>query len=319
MSTGHISAFEINASISRARSVSYSEVAAVVVLTGTLSSPLLMRSSTFGQGDGHQQKRLARVNYRLKKSQRRALLAININGSTGLRFTPDQCRKWMTMQAVTLQIIVTTVDIILIIRVYALYNRSRALLACILVPFTGEVAALCCMLVVITPKLGFNAECFVVTSPHLFVAYWITSLVFETLLFMLTLVKFISAFRQGWGRGQLVQQFTADGTWAYALIFTTMLVNAMLYEYVHSPLAGICFTWLLSVLSFAGSRLVLIPRKRDASDRTGTITVRDIELDILPPSPHSLHSLSYPIHMSFKPIVAAKHLDWIDVNHDDIN
>lgn len=118
----------------------------------------------------------------------RALLAININGSTGLRFTQGECRKWMVMQAVILQIIVTAVDIILVIRgmcpsrhapydthdrlVFALYNRNRTLLTCIMIPFTGEVAVLCYILATVTPQLGFNAECFVVSSPHLFVAYW---------------------------------------------------------------------------------------------------------------------------------------------------
>ena len=45
-----------------------------------------------------------------------ALLAINVDGSTGLHFTPAQCEKWQIVQAVMLQLIVTAVDIILITR-----------------------------------------------------------------------------------------------------------------------------------------------------------------------------------------------------------
>ena len=47
---------------------------------------------------------------------RRALLAINVNGSTGLKFTPGQCGAWQIVQGALLQIIVTAVDVILVTR-----------------------------------------------------------------------------------------------------------------------------------------------------------------------------------------------------------
>lgn len=68
------------------------------------------------------------------------------------------------------------------------------------------------------------------------------SLLFETILFALTMFRFCEAVRQGWGRGPVLQQFVSDGTWAYALVFATMLVNMMLYKYVRSTLTGICYT-----------------------------------------------------------------------------
>ena len=70
----------------------------------------------------------------------------------------------------------------------------------------------------------------------------VISLAFETLLFTLTIGKFLDGVRQGWGKAVMVQQFIADGTWAYALIFLVMLVNMMFYKYVHSELTRICYT-----------------------------------------------------------------------------
>ena len=46
----------------------------------------------------------------------RALLAINVNGSTGLQFSVSECKKWMVVQAVILQLIITSVDVILVMR-----------------------------------------------------------------------------------------------------------------------------------------------------------------------------------------------------------
>lgn len=151
------------------------------------------------------------------------------------------------------------------------------------------------------------------------------SLAFETVLFVLTIVKFVDAVKQGWGKGPIMQQFVTDGTWAYTLIFVVMLVNMMLYKYVHSTLTGICYTyvftnlipppcrayltspgrWLLVVMSFAvrllafafsdvslidlqGSRLVLNPRRSSASQYVSTRT-SDIEMSHISSFGHFSH------------------------------
>lgn len=119
----------------------------------------------------------------------RALLAINVDGSTGLRFSLAECRKWMIVQAVILQFIITTVDVILMMRgtfpshydsvyllisipVYALYNKNRTLLGVLSVIFVAELVLLSYILAVVTSKFTLNDDCFVTSSPPLFVAYW---------------------------------------------------------------------------------------------------------------------------------------------------
>lgn len=165
--------------------------------------------------------------------------------------------------------------------VYALYNRNLKLTAVLALLFCGEVAYLSYVLSVVSPRLTFNTDCFVTSSPKIFISYWyaspdnlspgsltdlsillrIVSLVFETILFLLTLYKFLEAVRSGWGKRPVMQQFIGDGTWAYTLIFSSshrlvccitapanilllvaMLINSLLYKLVHTPIAGICFT-----------------------------------------------------------------------------
>ncbi|TCD61109.1 hypothetical protein EIP91_009027 [Steccherinum ochraceum] len=210
-----------------------------------------------------------------------ALIAINADGSTGLFFSTADCHRWIAIQGTILQLIITTVDVVLITRVYALYNRNLTLTGILVALFCVEISSLSYILSQVAPNLTFNDDCFVIRSPKIFVYYWITSLVFETLLFLLTLYKFFQAVRTGWGRRPVMQQFVGDGTWAYTLIFIAMLINSLFYKLVHSPLAGICFTWLLTVLSFAGSRLILNPRLRSYSHFQTQDT--EVELDNLPP------------------------------------
>ncbi|KAI0058933.1 hypothetical protein BV25DRAFT_1840611 [Artomyces pyxidatus] len=181
-----------------------------------------------------------------------ALLNINLNAVTGVEWSAGTCREWVYVQGVMLQLIVTAVDAVLLTRVRALYYDSKPLCAVLLALFVVEVIAL------------------------------IISLAFETLLFSLTLFKFAVAVRAGWGRRPVMKQFVTDGTWAFALIFLTMLVNALMFPLAHTPLAGICFTWLLSVLSIAGSRLLLNPRRMLGDGETvDTMDVELTELDFV--------------------------------------
>ncbi|KAH9910681.1 uncharacterized protein BXZ73DRAFT_108634 [Epithele typhae] len=185
------------------------------------------------------------------------------------------------VQGVLLQLIVTTVDVILITCVLALYNRNRILVCSLGALFLAELASLCYILAVVTPRLTYNDECYVTSSPPVFQYFWIISLAFETVLFVLTIGKFIDAVRQGWGKGPVMQQFVADGTWAYALIFIVMLVNMMFYKLVRSTLTGICYTWIVVVLSFAGSRLILNPRRASMiHSSSGDITRSHLDIEL---------------------------------------
>lgn len=49
------------------------------------------------------------------------------------------------------------------------------------------------------------------------------TLLFQTFLFSLTLVKFVGAVREGWGDGDLVLLVARDGTWAFTVIFSRTL------------------------------------------------------------------------------------------------
>jgi hypothetical protein len=102
-------------------------------------------------------------------------------------------------------------------------------------------------------------------------------ILFETVLFVLTLIKFLVALRNGWGRTSVVFILMRDGTWAFTLIFgspfaahhhhfysplrshpVTLCINAGFYVGEgDTPIAAIAFPWLLSIESFAGARVVL--------------------------------------------------------------
>ena len=92
-------------------------------------------------------------------------------------------------------------------------------------------------LIFVVPGVRFDATCTVVRSPpsliifaygHIFlttsailiwVLYSAAFVSFESVLFILTLIKFVVALRSGWGRTPVVFLLVRDGTWAFMLIF----------------------------------------------------------------------------------------------------
>ncbi|OBZ76659.1 hypothetical protein A0H81_03308 [Grifola frondosa] len=189
------------------------------------------------------------------------LIVTNTSNATGVHFSSTGCRAWLSYQAAVMEVVILSVEIVLITRVYALYNCNKIMLTAISTLFVLEVTAMITALCLSVPKMTFTPECLVSGAPALFMACWISSLAFETILFALTLVKFFRHARHCIGKRSLMNVFMRDGTWAFALIFVAMLLNTLMYQLNHSPLAGICFNWAMSVMSFAGSHLILNLRR----------------------------------------------------------
>ncbi|CAK5282436.1 unnamed protein product [Mycena citricolor] len=76
-----------------------------------------------------------------------------------------------------------------------------------------------------------------------------TLLIFQTVLFVLTAIRFVHAVRQGWGDSPLVELVMRDGAWAFAVLFAIIASVSGLYI-SRSPLAEPVFGWLLLVYAF---------------------------------------------------------------------
>ena len=184
-------------------------------------------------------------------------------------------------------------------QVHALYDRNRYITLILIVLFLAENILMAVTLIRVVPGVQFDAACTVIQSPpsllffaygdvsfpnllchcsHCYsISYSVAFVSFETILFVLTLIKFLLALRDGWGRTSVIYLLVRDGTWAFMLVFglnpsllshshfshfslypVTLCVNAGFYLGAgDSSIAAIAFPWLLSIESFAGARIVL--------------------------------------------------------------
>jgi hypothetical protein len=189
-----------------------------------------------------------------------ALLFVGTRLSVSFNYTYSDCVKWYIFQEVGTQVLIATVESVLIVRgmsslfpsyvvmltvsfqVHALYDRSRIVTVILVLLFVAENVVMIITLVGVAPEIGFDSICTVVHSPPrlLLFAYVnarpsspalslpshsVAFVSFETVLFILTLFKFIVALRNGWGRTPVLFLLVRDGTWAFILIFGSRPVH----------------------------------------------------------------------------------------------
>jgi len=190
-----------------------------------------------------------------------------LNGGGVLALSADKtypasgCRTWIIDQLVVMEVLTIVVEAILVMRLYALYNQNKAMLIVILVAFLAEITLMIVTLGIVIPNQTFSPSCLAEKSPGIYMMFWLSSLVFETFLFVLTLFKFFRNVKRAYKEQSILYVFIRDGTWAFAVIFCAMLLNTLMYRLIHTPLAGMGYFWALSVMSFSGSHILLNMRR----------------------------------------------------------
>lgn len=204
-----------------------------------------------------------------------SLLFVGTELSIRFHYTESDCVKWYIFQEVGTQLLVAVVESILIVRgmlsifraviptdyspiihfsqVHALYDRNRNVTVPLVVLFLLENLAMMVTLIFVVPGVTFDATCTVIRSPPsliifayghilltasailILVFYSAAFVSFESVLFILTLIKFLLALRGGWGRTPVVFLIVRDGTWAFILIFGSPPLPFSLFHHSCSP------------------------------------------------------------------------------------
>ncbi|KAA1467070.1 hypothetical protein DENSPDRAFT_832045 [Dentipellis sp. KUC8613] len=245
----------------QAQAVSYSDIASAAVITYDVITTVSDQID-FLQSIGRTYLRIGYVLVRyLPWLAQIGFLPLDVEGVNRPHWSSTDCRVWGGTQVSMMQFLITTVDAIQMLRIYVLFRRHTYLLFALYITYTAEVLIVCVILGISFHHTGVDQDCVVTRLPRLMMAYWLTPLIFQTILFVLTLCKFLAACRDGWAHKPVVRLFITDGIWAFMILFFSMLLNFVLSYTQHGPYAAISFRWLLTVLSFTGTRLLNNPRR----------------------------------------------------------
>ncbi|KAF8200642.1 hypothetical protein BJ912DRAFT_573630 [Pholiota molesta] len=186
-----------------------------------------------------------------------SILFIGSELTPHFHFTLHDCFVWQVYQGVSAAAIVIIVDTILILRVHALYHGHRVIRRIMAVCFALEITGMAIGLGLAVSGITTDDLCLVVGVPPTLIIYGASSIIFQFLLFGVTLFKFIQSVKSGWGDVPLIVLLMRDGTWAFFLLFCIYVGQISLYGLRNPAYAGVLYGWLLTAFSFSGYRILL--------------------------------------------------------------
>lgn len=200
----------------------------------------------------------------------------------------QSCQKWFYFEILAGGIFFTTVvNIILVMRLNAMYRNGKVLVFLILLvigEFTAELYS-CIQSSITTAKRTFSVPlelrwpgCVSDAAVQPTLATWIPCGIVATVFFIMTLAKIFQDGR--WRLSQLksmkrisplLVSFVRDGAIFYFLIFAVLLSEMFMVILLHNGFAVFLNGWLIAIYSFAASRLIL--NLREAAYRGNVDTV----------------------------------------------
>lgn len=170
---------------------------------------------------------------------------------------PFDCVGWYKYQVASLQIITCLMEIILIFRVYALYEQSKRIAAFILSAFAVDQSIMAWSISVVIPRVKFTEDCTTTSVPNTSVWIGLSPILFELMLLVMTVHKAMKTGGRIAAHSRLLRILVRDGMWCFWVVFITFGINGIFYLAISGPKNAVVWGWQYAVSAFAGCRLVL--------------------------------------------------------------
>ncbi|KAA1473417.1 hypothetical protein DENSPDRAFT_839882 [Dentipellis sp. KUC8613] len=191
--------------------------------------------------------------------------------------SPSVCIIYLMCDDIVTLLTTLSVQVILQIRVYALYNRSRRILIFLAVCCALEI---CTMIILIgvtmkhisrLPVVSTSTGCYYEGIFSIYALFWIPALVFEPVLCMLVvwkawgedaMVKFglVARDKIGSTTPKLVKSIARDSLMYFLVIFAELTVNTVIWAH-ENRYVNIIMPWSCALPSILGSHLFLSMRE----------------------------------------------------------
>ncbi|KAG7441639.1 uncharacterized protein BT62DRAFT_936949 [Guyanagaster necrorhizus] len=188
--------------------------------------------------------------------------------------TYNFCLAWVGYITVingTLQVFIA--DIVLIIRLGAIYGRKKRIVVPVIVLYILTVAASSTVLGIQAHRATGTNEpvpgfflCSLTSKLNILYAYWVPIAVFESIMFLLAAYRVISDFNvpkmeSAYGPRSLLSIVVRDSLWYFVVVLTTGLANALEYRFASPGKYNVLHGPTSAALSISMSRVILNLRK----------------------------------------------------------
>lgn len=176
------------------------------------------------------------------------------------------CAAYIRINGFGTQVLAYFVDGLLILRLHSVYGKKRAVTIPLVLLYIAQAIIEAVLVGVSTsttkptpppPVIAPWKGCFYSNPPRFVLAAWVPSLVFQSILFTMTLYKLWELRVNGIKASGILTVFVRDGAMFFAMVFVAELVNTLTAAIAPLPLLEVGGPWLVAVFGIATSRLVL--------------------------------------------------------------
>ncbi|KAH7915232.1 hypothetical protein BJ138DRAFT_1122892 [Hygrophoropsis aurantiaca] len=167
------------------------------------------------------------------------------------------CTGFLIFQVTMSEFLVSFVELILMIRVHALYNRDNRMAILLAFVFVAGVVVAAIGLSSTVPNSHFNEICAVVRIETSLAYFSFSTVMVEGILLVLTVVKCFRTFRETRHSIPIITLMLRDGTMCFLAIMTTLIPTSLFLVVKHGAFVSFMTPWFLAVLSCAGCRLII--------------------------------------------------------------
>ncbi|TFK71128.1 hypothetical protein BDN72DRAFT_480306 [Pluteus cervinus] len=170
------------------------------------------------------------------------------------------CSIGFVFKSILAQMTLEAIEAILMVRLHALYNRSRRTGAFLVTIFLFNVIMHTYANILSIRSLIAVPSCAPPKAPpRTLIFFGVSAILGQSVIFIMTLGKYACGIREGWRRCPLALLMLRDGASAYALLFVTIsvMVSIELMRSLTDLMLGGIFVWYVAIVSVVGCRIVL--------------------------------------------------------------
>ncbi|KAF5370862.1 hypothetical protein D9758_002038 [Tetrapyrgos nigripes] len=173
--------------------------------------------------------------------------AVELSITYGRPLNENAVRIWFGLQALVLIVIFMSAELVIMARVYALYNQERWIGLTFILLLLVELLATVLGVAFNFPSQPFDMNTVVTDTPRSFLYFGISACISETTVLVLSITKYL---RSRWMKSRILTLMMRDGTIAFAVLFL-MLVMVMAYHLLDLPFSTTAYAYIpISPLSF---------------------------------------------------------------------
>ncbi|KAJ3977589.1 hypothetical protein EV361DRAFT_877884 [Lentinula raphanica] len=175
-------------------------------------------------------------------------------------------RLWFAFQGLLAFSIMAGAEIVMMVRVYALYNRNKWVRYGFITLMLAELFTALLGFGLTFPPPSFNPQLIITTTPGSFEYFSISTMISQLVIVVLSVARYRYMYTHGhWEGTRIIRLMFRDGTLAFFVFFLLSLLMAV-YHILQQPFAPTEFVWSISIISVTECRLIINLQKLPFSE-----------------------------------------------------